>query len=144
MQPTGVADLDALHAEAEQHHGEHGGEREADPGREATEEPVADDPDASTPLTARGTRQELAERHQVGVALLVDQLAADDVLVAEVPEVGDRPAERGQAEPRGDAQHLQRRSARVLGRRGKRRTAPCLERSVSHGPPGSKGRNLGA
>ena len=60
-------------------------------------------PSADPDLAAGRPRQELAERDQVGVGRLVDPLAAVDVLLAEVAEVRDRPAERGQPEPRGDA-----------------------------------------
>ena len=40
----------------------------------------------------------LAERHEVGVRRLAEPAAARDVLVVEVAEVRDRPAERGEAE----------------------------------------------
>ena len=56
-----------------------------------------------------GPGQELTERHEVGVVRLVEPAAPDDVLLAEVAEVRDRSAERGQAEPSRDPEHLEQR-----------------------------------
>src|SRR5690606_35800422 len=49
-------------------------------------------------LAARRTRQELAERHEIGVARLVDPSAARHELVAEVAEMRDRTSEGRHAE----------------------------------------------
>src|SRR3546814_8966131 len=61
-------------------------------------------------LAAGGAGQELAERHEIGVAGLVDPFAAHHQLVAEVTEMGDRAAERSQPELEEGAEHLAGRS----------------------------------
>lgn len=66
--------------------------------------------DREADLTAGGTGQELTKPDQIGVGMLVDPVPPYNELVAEVPDVGDRTAEAGQAEPQENPQNLQRRT----------------------------------
>src|SRR5690348_15529314 len=103
------ADRTAERARAvgEQHEGDGGGKRESDPRREPTEVARPHEADRESDLAAGGSRQELAERHQVCVGRLVEPAAAHDELVAEISDVRNRPAEAGQAEPRIDLEYLE-------------------------------------
>src|SRR5207237_10418608 len=53
---------------------------------------------------------ELTERHNVGKCRLVEPAAPLDKFGPEIPEMGDRAAERGQAQAEKDAQHLECRA----------------------------------
>jgi hypothetical protein len=53
------------------------------------------------------TRQELTQGDQINVCLVVEPLASDDVLVAEVAQMRDWPAEGRQPQARGHRQHFQ-------------------------------------
>ncbi len=103
---------------------------EEHPGVNATEleriRPGAQHADRNADLTARRAGKELAQRHDVGILRLVDPPTSDDVLLAEVAEVGDRPAEGGQPEACGHAEHFQRRSVMGPGSRAQRRHAAIL------------------
>ena len=59
-----------------------------------------------------GPGSDLAERHEVGERGLVEPATALDVLPPEVAEVGDRAAERGQAEPERHPEDLEWRARR--------------------------------
>jgi hypothetical protein len=50
-------------------------------------------------LAAGRTGQELAKPYNVGVGGLIKPFAANDELVAEISQVGNRPAERSAAQP---------------------------------------------
>src|SRR5262249_46959615 len=62
--------------------------------------------------TARRAGQELAKGDDVGIACFVEPFATGDELVAEIAEMGDRAAERGQPELEKRREHLPRRPAR--------------------------------
>ena len=73
---------------------------------EATELARPQRPHGDPELAGRRPRQQVRERHQLGEARVVEPASADDVLLPEVPDVGNRPAERGQAEPERDTERL--------------------------------------
>ena len=60
--------------------------------------------------------EELAERDEVGVVRLVDPPAPHDVLVAEVAEMRDRPAEGCETQARGGAEDLEQGTTAVAHR----------------------------
>ena len=62
--------------------------------------------DRDSDLAGGGTRQELAQRNQIGVSLLLEPFAAFDELVAEIAEMGDGTAERRQAQLQKDREDL--------------------------------------
>ena len=64
-------------------------------------------PDGDRGLAARRTGQELAQRDDVGEDRLVEPAAALDELGPVIAEMRHRPAERGQPQPKKDAQHLE-------------------------------------
>ena len=75
-------------------------QRESQPGGQSTQVARPQQPHGEAHLAAGWPWRELAQRHQVGVALLVDPLPAAHVLLVEIPEMSDRPTERGQSELR--------------------------------------------
>ena len=79
---------------------------EGDPGGERAEIARAQQADRNSDLAGGRTRQKLAQRDQVGIALLVEPFAALDELVAEIAEMGDGAAERGQAELQEGREHF--------------------------------------
>ena len=87
------------------------------------EQPAAQQPEREADLAAGRAGQELAERHEVGIARLVDPAPAQHELVAEVAEMRDRAAERGQPELEEGAEHLARRAGRGRAVRCSRSTA---------------------
>jgi hypothetical protein len=105
--------------EGEQDEGERGGQREGGPCGQGARVARAREPDRHADLAAGGTRQELAQRHEIGVGALVEPLAPRNELLAEVAEVRDGTAKRGQPQTQEDEEDLA--DARSLrGRRGKR------------------------
>jgi len=95
------------HANREGDHRDGRRQREPEPCGEPAEQARAEDPEGDAHLAARGPRQELTEGHQIGVCLLVDPLASDDVFVPEVPEMRDRSAERREPQSSGGGQDLE-------------------------------------
>ncbi len=73
---------------------------------ETAELPGAVHADRDPELAGGGAGQEVRERDQLAELLLCDPAAAADVLVPEVPDVGDRTAERGQTEAKGGTEDL--------------------------------------
>ena len=61
-------------------------------------------------LAAGRAGQKLAKRDKIGIARLVDPLPAQNQLVAEVTEMGDRTAKRGQPESQKDAENFSDRA----------------------------------
>ena len=62
--------------------------------------------DRDPELTRGRSGQQVRERDELAELLLGDPAAPVDVLVAEVADVRDGAAERGQPEPEGDAEDL--------------------------------------
>jgi hypothetical protein len=68
-------------------------------------------------LAARRTRKELAQTHNIRISVFVEPAAPHDELVAEIPDVSDRPAEAGDPElqeSREDFPHRARACARRM------------------------------
>jgi hypothetical protein len=107
QQALGRPAFQRARAIGEERHRDGGRQRESDPRGEPAEIGGAQEPDCETGLAARGARQELAERDQVRECAFLEPRAPDDELVAEIADVGDRPAERGQAELEKDAQDFE-------------------------------------
>ena len=80
----------------------------SEPGRQRAEHAAANETDADADLAAGRSRQKLTERHQIGVALLVEPMAAHDIFIVEVAEMRDRSAERGEPEAQRDGEHFDR------------------------------------
>ena len=101
------AGLDRGRAKGDQQHDEGRGQGKAAPCGKATEQAAAaQDAERKADLARRRSGQELTEGDEVAVACFVDPLAAQNELVAEVSQVRDRAAERGQPEAQKDQQHL--------------------------------------
>jgi len=89
---------------------------EGGPGGEGAEPAASHEAEGKSDFAAAWARQKLAQRDQIGIRRLIQPAAANDELFPEVADVGDRSAERGQAEFGECRQHLARRSAlTVLG-----------------------------
>ena len=63
-------------------------------------------PDRDAELARRGAREQVGHCNELGELPFREPAPALDVLVAEVADVRDRPTERGQPEPQGDAEDL--------------------------------------
>src|SRR5579871_2072751 len=95
---------------SEDGHGDRRRQGEPGPGGESTKIAGADEPDRKAGLAARGPRQELRERDQVGIGGLVEPAPSNDEFPSEVAEVGNRPAEAGQAELEKDEEDFEGRA----------------------------------
>ena len=105
VEPSGVRDAHRLHAVGEGH--QRDGRRSVKPSHaHAAEQARAHDAERDAHLAAGRAGQELAQRDEIGVVRLIDPAPPDDVLLAEIPEMRDRPAERREAEPRRGAKDL--------------------------------------
>ncbi len=101
--------------------GDHGEEKQEDsgrqgeghPGRQRTERPCPQQPKGKTDLAGGRPRQELAERHEIGITRLIDPFAPHDQLIAKITEMGDGTAEGGDPE-------LQERRKNFAGRAASR------------------------
>jgi hypothetical protein len=85
-------------AEGKQHKGNGRGQREGRPGGERPEIAGPGQPDGHADLARGRPRQELAQGDEIGIGALVEPAAPDHKLVTEVPEMGHRTAEGGQAQ----------------------------------------------
>ena len=100
VQPAGAGGIaERADAVAEQHHRDGRWQRESDPGRQGSGIAAAQQADGETHLARGRPGQELAERDQVGVALVVEPAPPVHELLAEIAEMRDRSAEGGQSEP---------------------------------------------
>ncbi len=104
------------HAIGEGEHDQRGGQGEGEPSRGHAQRAGAHQPDRHAHLAGGGTRQELAQRDEIGVGLLAQPLPAPHQLLAEIAEMRHRSAEGGEAELQEDAEHLARRAG--IGGRG--------------------------
>ena len=101
------ADAERPHAVGERDERDRRRQGEAEPRREPAEQAGAHHAERDPDLAARRAGQELAERDEVGVGALVEPAAPHDELVAEIAEVRDRPAERGEAQAQRGAEDLE-------------------------------------
>ena len=65
------------------------------PSRERTAVSCAHESYGKRDLAAGWTGEELAQPDEIGIGVFVDPLPAHDEFFAEIPDVGDRSAERG-------------------------------------------------
>ena len=87
------------HRVAEEHQRERGRQGETEPGCASAGQARAREPDTDADLARRRTRQKLAEGDEIEVGAFVQPCEAAHERIAEVTEMGDRPAERGESEP---------------------------------------------
>ena len=116
VDPTGARQVDPRREEPEQHEGDRGRQGEPEPGDQPAEHPRPAGPDGDPELAAGGSREQLAERHEVRVRRLVEPAPAIDVFTPEVADMGDRAAERGEPETERRRQDLERGSGPPGGR----------------------------
>ncbi len=91
-------------------------QREGAPGGKPARKAVApEDAEREADLAGSRARQELAERDEIGIIGLVDPFAPHHQFVPEIAEMGDRPAEGGEAELQENTENFERRA---LGRAG--------------------------
>ena len=99
MQPAASRDVaQLLHLVSEHDHRDRGGSGKTEPGEERAGQTRPHQTQRNADLAARGPGQELAQRDEVGVGAVVEPPPPLHVLRAEVAEVRDRAAERGQSE----------------------------------------------
>src|SRR5690606_31870891 len=84
--------------------------RERRPGRERAGIASAHEAERDADLARRRPRQELAERHDVGIDAVVQPFAAADELLPKISDMRDRTAEGGEAEAYEGLQDLEHRS----------------------------------
>jgi hypothetical protein len=94
------------HSIGEQHQRERRGQGEASPGGQRARVAGAKKSNRDADLGAGWTGQELRQRDEVGVGLLVEPFAALDEFGAEIAEMRDRPAERSQTKAEKNAEYL--------------------------------------
>src|SRR4029079_18775264 len=94
----GSGPVPEISAERRQVQQERRGGGEADPGREGPGPPRAAMADGHADLARGRAGQELAERDEIGIGLVVEPAAANDEGFAEVTQMSDRAAEAGQAQ----------------------------------------------
>ena len=94
----------------EEHEGDGGRQRKAGPCRETAAIAGPHEADGKSDLTAGRAGQELAQRHEIGISLLVEPAPAHDELLAEIPDMSDRPAEAGDAQLEEDKENFERRT----------------------------------
>lgn len=87
---------------------------ETSPCRESAAITGAHKPDRKPNLARRRTRQKLAERHEIGIRLLVEPSPAYDKFLAEVPDVSNWPAKAAHAEFAECEQHFPRRARPII------------------------------
>ena len=105
VQPVLVREVAGTPREQDERDG--GGEREADPGEDAPQVAGPDPADADPRLARGRPGEELAEGDEVGEASIGKPAPPLDVLVVEIPEVRDRPAERRQPQSGRRCEHLE-------------------------------------
>ena len=113
------------------------GKREARPGGEAAEPAGARQADGEADLARRRTGQELGERDEIGEGALGQPAAPRDELSAEITEMGDRPAERGEAELEEGEEDVERRAGPSV-----RLRRPRLASAIRPSPANRGGRQL--
>jgi hypothetical protein len=79
---------------------------EGDEGGERTGPPRPHHAKREPDLAGGRPRQELAQRHQIGIGAVVEPAPPHHQFLAEITQMRDWPAEGGQAEPEEDREHL--------------------------------------
>ncbi len=83
----------------EKEHQERGRQGEARPSRDASPNPAPHQPDGEAGLARRRAGEKLRQRDEIDVGAFAEPPPALDELGAKIAEMGDRPAERGEAKP---------------------------------------------
>jgi hypothetical protein len=102
-----------VNAVGSRQHDDRRGKRKRAPGGNGTGNAAAHHPDRVTDLTARWSRQEIAERHKIRKGLLSQPLATFHKFLSKIAEVRDRTSERGQTQPEEDHKRFQNRLAKT-------------------------------
>jgi hypothetical protein len=89
-------------SQREQDHDQRGRQREPGEGGQRPAVAVPGKADRHADLAAGGARQELAQRDQIGVRALAEPAPVGDEFLAEITQMRDRAAERGQAQAQKD------------------------------------------
>ncbi len=110
-------------AEGEQNKRDRRGQREAGPCGERAEVAGTNEADRKADLARSRTGQELAQRDEIDISLVVEPAPADDELLAKIPDMGDRPAERAHSELEERQEDFERRTGMRMPARGLRRPA---------------------
>ena len=97
-------------AESEGHQQRGGRQRETRPRSQRTQRPGPPQPQRETCLARCRPRQELAQRHQVGIFGLAQPAAAQHELGAEIAQMRDGAAKGGQSQLEEGEKHLPRRA----------------------------------
>jgi hypothetical protein len=107
MEPPATGHADGVHAirESDEHDGRR--KREPEPGGDTSEQPCAPDPNGHAHLAARGAWKELAECHEIRIAILIDPFPSDDVLLPKIAQVSNGASKRGEAQAEGRPRHFQ-------------------------------------
>ena len=92
----GCREVDGGEAPGEGEEQQHRGQGEGHEGGDGTRIAGAQLADGDADLARGGAGQELAERHDIGIGLVAQPLAAGDEILAEVAEVSDGAAEARQ------------------------------------------------
>ena len=106
----------SAHPVPEQDQRQRRGHRKPDPGGQRARQTGAQDAEAHADLAARRAGQELAQRDDIGIAVLVEPFAALDAFGAEIAEMRDRPAKAGQTEPQKGPEYFDRRAGWLFQR----------------------------
>jgi hypothetical protein len=106
VHPTGAREVEIARPERQRGEDDRGGKREPQPRGEATELAGAVDADRDPDLARRWAGQDARQRDELSELLLADPLPARDVLVVEVPDVGDGASEGRQPESECGAKDL--------------------------------------
>ncbi len=107
--PAPAGPLNPAGAIGKQHQRDRRGQRETGPGRQRAKIASAHQAEREADLAAGWAGQELAERDQIRIGLLVEPVPAGDEFVAEIADMGDRAPEATDAELEENQQHLERR-----------------------------------
>ncbi len=128
VQPSGVAEVtECADAVAKQDQGEGGRGGKPKPGGKGARKAAAQQAQRDADLAARRSGQELAQRHDVGVARFIKPAAARDKLITEIAEMRDRPAKRGHTQFEKCREHL--------GGATVRHRTVDVGSIIRHGPP---------
>ena len=95
-----------------------GRQRESGPGGKAAESAGTHQSEREPDLAARRAGQELAQRDEIGIGLLVEPAPAHHEFVAEIADMSDRTAEAADPQFEEDQQDLERGTPSSLGQGG--------------------------
>jgi len=106
--------LEGAHAIGEEHKRNRRRKRESDPRREAAEISGMHEAEREPDLAACRSGQELAQRHKIGVSVLVEPTTGNDEFLPEIADVSDRTAEAAHPELCKREQNLNGRARSMM------------------------------